>query len=64
MAPMNAGSAFYSVKYKQHSLFITNKVELLIKDDSSVTVWSLYYLYSNDSSTVYDKKTEKIAFPQ
>ena len=56
MAPVNNRNASRGVKCKHQSLSITEKVELLKKLNSGVSVRSVCELYGVGSSTVCDLK--------
>ncbi|KAG7169638.1 Jerky protein-like 8 [Homarus americanus] len=59
MSSLNKGSASHGVKCKHHTLTIQDKVELLKKLDSGVSVRSICDLYNIGASTVYDIKKQK-----
>ena len=59
MAPVNNRNSSCGVKHKHKSLSITEKVELLKKINSSVSVRSVCELYGIRSLTVYDLKKQK-----
>ncbi|KAG7173982.1 Histone-arginine methyltransferase CARMER-like [Homarus americanus] len=59
MFSLNKGSASCGVKRKHHTLSIQDKVELLKKLDSGVSVRSICDLYSIGASTVDDIKKQK-----
>ena len=59
MAPVNYRNTCRSVKHKHKSLSITEKVELLKKLNSGVSVSSVCELQGVGSSTVYDSNKQK-----
>ncbi|KFD67153.1 hypothetical protein M514_20589 [Trichuris suis] len=59
MGQAHKGSAFRDLKRKHCTLSIKDKLELLKKLDTGVSVRSLCDMYNIGSSTVYDVKKQK-----